>query len=456
DERDAVEESESPSILPSSVLSKASDIAQHFNSIKRGSLVQDDARSLGCPSPRLPSRTGSSLSLSTKAADRPLRSLSSEPAEAFSDAGLTLPSPRDDSIFDPDRSIRRRRDSTLSKQDQLLIGKIKTYYENAGNQDATFSIRRRESLTYIPTGLVRSSVSRLNSVPKDKHVLRNPSRSQSLHDNLFDDEEFRPSSEMIKVWQAMERQITKSQGDDTELNQSRDALKASIAASVYTPTKTLTKSFDPESGASDLSTITEDSTSPSPPKTKASGFSRAGGKSSLTLPLVSDQQAASLPLSPADRSAAAAAPPGRSPLSPPPSIEGFSWPDVRELRSRYSNSGRSQKNLVSRSRSIPEKMFESGQRSKRLQRDEAGHDGYYIAAEAPLSDDPERTLIVMEKLPAPKKTAEEPKEEDAKARTEPGKTAAASAEQETSRKTETEGSQGSIVKNLREKFQSQS
>lgn len=306
DERDTTEEL--LSILPSSVLDKASDIARHFNSIKRGSVAPDDACSISCASPRLPSRTGSILSLSTEAADWPLRS--SEPAETFGETDFVLPPPRDDGAFDPDRSIRRRRDSTLSKQDQLLIGKIKTYYENAGTQDAAFSVLRRESLTYIPTGLVRSSVSRLNSIPRDKGVPTNASAtsscldppsadpappsdthtfmvsslsvdtlksdqfnsdsgdqqrstSQSLHDDLFEDEEFRPSSEMIKVWQEMERQIE---------DQSREDSKVFRAGSVFTPTK----SSDPESGASDLSTITEDSTSPSPPKAKAPGFSRTG------------------------------------------------------------------------------------------------------------------------------------------------------------------------------------
>ncbi|XP_037541603.1 pleckstrin homology domain-containing family G member 3 [Nematolebias whitei] len=681
DERDTTEES--LSILPSSVLDKASDIARHFNSIKRSSVAPDDARSISCSSPRLPSRTGSILSLSTEAADWPLRS--SEPAETFSETDFVLPPPRDDGAFDPDRSIRRRRDSTLSKQDQLLIGKIKTYYENAGTQDAAFSVLRRESLTYIPTGLVRSSVSRLNSIPRDKGVPTNVSASttsscldppsadpappsdthtftvsslsvdslksdqftsdsgdqqrstsQSLHHDLFEDEEFRPSSEMIKVWQEMEQQI-----DD----QSREDSKAFRAGSVFTPTK----SSDPESGASDLSTITEDSTSPSPPKAKAPGFSRTGsvknalrcfsketdvlkatvprvaqlrveaederpgenpkhtddvdkgnskvlslarrysqlikttkatvqqrsttapsgrknlscveeekessGKSKLTLPLVSNSQAASLPLSPADRSPAGGVSPGRahsrSPLSPPPPVEGFNWPDVRELRSRYSDSGRPQKHPVSRSRSIPEKMFEGGQRrhssgsslladdassgsshkprrsrkagqeerSKRLHRansleprlsgpqmtelqrlqDQAGHDHYYITAEAPLSDDPEHKVIVMEKLPEPENPAQAPKEEDddgyvqirsptsrekisilavidrcrayqesdeykqrEEAKAEPAKTAAASTEQDESPKTRSnsgqkpESSQGSMVKNLREKFQSQS
>ncbi|XP_013879348.1 pleckstrin homology domain-containing family G member 3 isoform X2 [Austrofundulus limnaeus] len=671
DERDAHEESGSPSILPSSVLDKASDIAQHFSSIKRGSLAQDDARSISCASPRLPSRTSSILSLSTEVADRPLRrnSVSSEPPETFNDTDLTLPTNRDDGIYDPDRSIRRRRDSTLSKQDQILIGKIKTYYENAGNQDATFSIRRRESLTYIPTGLVRSSVSRLNNVrtnstastasssldpPSADYTLpsslsldslksdqlnsdsgdQQRSRSQSLHDDLFDDEEFRPSSEMIKVWQEMEQRIT----DDREFGQSGD---------VVTPTK----SSDPESGASDLSTITEDSTSPSPPKPKAPGFSRTGsvknalrcfgeeaavlkatvprvaqlraeaegerpgdgskqtddvdkgnskvlslarrysqlikttkptvqqrnqtapvkkslacvveekensGKSSLSLPLVSNHPDPSLPLSPADRSpvtdssrgVSPGRAPSRSPLSPSPPVEVFTWPDVRELRSKYSIGRCAQRNPVSRSRSIPEKLFIGGQRrhssgsslldveasgaassrkprrsrnvsqeerSKRLHRansldprlsgaqmselqrlqDESSCDGYYISAEAPLTDDPEHKIIIMEKLP--NKTAGKPKEDDdgsyvqirsptsrekisimavidrcrayqesdeykqreeAKTKSEPGKTAAASAEQDEGPKTRSnsgpkaESSQGSIVKNLREKFQS--
>lgn len=333
-EKEAAKECEATSILPSSVLDKASAIAQHFNnSIKRGSLGQDDARSPGCTSPRLPIRTGSSLSLSAEPADRPLRLSSAccDPAETFGTTDLTLLSPRDDSLFDANRGIRRRRDSTLSKQDQLLIGKIKSYYENAGNQDATFSLQRRESLTYIPTGLVRSSVSRLNSIPKDESVQTNPStsssgldpssevnsalpsdtlghmvssnsldslksdqrstdledsafssrersRSQSMQDNPSEDEEFRPSSEMIKIWQAMEQQITKSQSEDRGRDRSREASKSSRAISegLSDTNKTPSRSCDRESGASDLSTITEESTSPSPLKHKASVVNRPG------------------------------------------------------------------------------------------------------------------------------------------------------------------------------------
>ncbi|XP_072218151.1 pleckstrin homology domain-containing family G member 3-like [Leuresthes tenuis] len=614
DERVAAgKECKSPSILPSSVLDQASAIAQHFtNSIKRGSVAQDDARSLGCPSPRLPSRTGSSLSLGAESADRApqLNSVSSEPPETFTGTDLTLLSSRDDSIFDPDRSIRRRRDSTLSKQDQLLIGKIKSYYENAGNQDTTFNLQRRESLTYIPTGLVRSSVSRFDSIPKDDPVqtsqpglptspsLDAPSAdsalstetggnlvsshsldslksdqfstdsgehhwfgSQSAHDNLSEDEEFRPSSEMIKVWKAMEQQISRSQSEVSD--PSREALRP---PSVSNPTKTRC----PESEVSDLSTIAEETWSPSPLRAKdqtkpvnqtgslrnarrvfgeeavvlratvprvaqlraeagggrpsedsdqlddvdmakskvlhlARQYSQrikttkpvvrqrsqglligkkslacvveekeTSGKPSLTLPLVLDQ-AASLPLTPVDQvwSPGASRPPTRSPLSPPTHTEGFNWPDVRELRSKYSDGSGSQKSPVSRSCSIPEQEFDGGLRrhssgsshlladgasgaaapsnapggpasgqddcSKRLLRansldprlsgaqlsdlqrlqEQAAHGdyggcygGYYVAAEAPRPNDPEHKIIVMEKLPEPEKTHKEPKEDD--------------------------------------------
>lgn len=314
DEKEAAEkEVESPSILPSSVLDKASAIAQHFtSSMKRGSLVQDDTQSLGCASPRLPSRTGSSLSLSAEPADRPLRlsSVSSDPVETFGGTDLTLLSPREDSLFDGERSFRRRRDSTLSRQDQLLIGKIKSYYENAENQDATFSLQRRESLTYIPTGLVRTSVSRFNSIPREEGVHTDPScsgldpsseahaalptethhhmvSSESLDSLRSDpedsgekprsrsqsipDEEFRPSSEMIKIWRAMEKDLTRSQSRDRGRSREPPRTSRTNSAGLSNPTR----SCDQRSGP-DLGTITE-STAPSPVKPEVSAVTQAGG-----------------------------------------------------------------------------------------------------------------------------------------------------------------------------------
>ncbi|XP_053300781.1 pleckstrin homology domain-containing family G member 3 [Pleuronectes platessa] len=630
DKKASEKEDEATSILPSSVLDKASSIAQHFtSSIKRGSRTPDKARFFGFASPRLPSRTSSSLSLGAEPAHQPSRvsSVSSEAAETFRATDLTQLSPQDDSLFDADRSIQRRRDSILSKQDQLLIGKIKSYYEYAESQDATFSLQRRESLTYIPTGLVRSSVSRLDSGPKDNHVQTNPSTSttlsglnppsvelqststtlsglnppsmelqststtdtccrlvpsdsldslksdqrssdpgdsedslryQSLQKNPPEGEEFRPSSEMIKIWQAIEQEITRSHSDD------REAPRNSRAAEAVT--KIPNNSCERESEVSDLSSVPEESTSPSTPKLRSSdgtytgslkgsgeeavvlrapvlrvtqlraGAERpredsskdtdnmkskvqhlarqysqrikttkpetrqrspgvliskkslpcvleeteASGKSELTLALVSQLKASSLELSSTDQTqrptsiltfssgtASMGPAPSRSPLTPPP-IEGFHWPDVRELRSKYS----AQKSPVGRSQSIPEQMFDGGarrhsscssspsftegasgegrsyktrrsqdarrrERSKRLHRakslepqlsglqmselqnlndpvTEAEFQGYFIAAETTLPNDSEHKITVIEKLPEPEseETASTSKEEE--------------------------------------------
>lgn len=263
DVKDVAEtEGEAASILPSSVLDKASVIAHHFtNSVKRGSVTQDD----GCSSPRLLSRTNSRLSLGTDPAESH-SSIASDPGETFV-TDLTLLSPWDDSLFDANRDLRRRRDSTLSKQDQLLISKIKNYYENAENQSSAFSLQRRESLTYIPTGLVRSSITRINSIPKEETIhTASSSRASSLEpilpadtldymvssdsldslsteqinidpedsresqmsrshctpDNPSEDEEFIPSSEMIKIWQTIERENTRSHTDDKMHKQHRE------------------------------------------------------------------------------------------------------------------------------------------------------------------------------------------------------------------------------------------
>uniref|UniRef100_A0A8B9CAQ7 Pleckstrin homology and RhoGEF domain containing G3 n=1 Tax=Anser brachyrhynchus TaxID=132585 RepID=A0A8B9CAQ7_9AVES len=121
------------SILPPSVLDQASVIAERFGSSlsRRGSLA-------------LEGRSGSTLSL-----DGP-------PPESGAPRSPP-PSP------EPPPGPRRR--SLLSTQDLLLLRKIRSYYDNAEHQDAGFSIKRRESLSYIPKGLVRTSVSRINSWP---------------------------------------------------------------------------------------------------------------------------------------------------------------------------------------------------------------------------------------------------------------------------------------------------
>ncbi|XP_046878376.1 pleckstrin homology domain-containing family G member 3 isoform X3 [Hypomesus transpacificus] len=362
EEAAAAKESEASSILPSSVLDKASAIAEHFNnSIKRGSVVTDDVRSLGCPSPRLPSRTGSTISLGGETTERPHRinSTCSEPQENFGN-DLTMLSPRDDGLFETDRGLHRRRNSTLSKQDQLLLGKIKNYYEHAEHQDAGFSLKRRESLTYIPTGLVRSSVSRFNSIPTDEtsaaeksdnqasgsapitfsvleyattdadsstaaenwnRMVSSPSfdslelergkeleasgsdadlrslkmRSHSLQDKPIQDEEFRPSSEMIKVWQNMEREVTRSHGEarthvkPKEVQKSTRGASPTLCRRSQSPIRNSLGTENAESLAileeSDLSTITEESMSPSPVKPRGIGVGRTANLMEVLKPL---------------------------------------------------------------------------------------------------------------------------------------------------------------------------
>lgn len=282
----------------------------------------------------------------------------------------------------------------------------------------------------------------------------------------------------------------------------------------------------------------------------------SAGKANLTLPPIPVDPVQSRGVSPGQ-------PSSHGPLSPPSPIEGFSWPDVRELRSRYSNGGRSQKGRMSRSSTILDHVSVGGlrrhssgspnrldsdrvssrkqrggrfagqdERAKRLQRANSldprlsldqrsdlqrlqkragscreAEAGYYVAAEAPLTDDPEHKIIIMEKLPEPERTAKESKEEDdcgyvqirsptsrekisimavidrcrvyqesddyrqreeAKGKGEQSKppesiwTPAASPEQNDPQRTRSdsgqkaEGAQKSIVKNLREKFQSHS
>ncbi|XP_077587439.1 pleckstrin homology domain-containing family G member 3-like isoform X2 [Stigmatopora nigra] len=136
------------------------------------------------------------------------------------------------------------RRSTLSKRDILLISKIRRYYEHAEHQDANFSIKRRESLSYIPAGLVRQLSRQLDDIPDRREVSIHRkvlSRCRPTSWSVFDlpgiekspktctepqrpnvvarslsvpethataDEEFRPSSEMLDVWERMEEKQT--------------------------------------------------------------------------------------------------------------------------------------------------------------------------------------------------------------------------------------------------------
>ena len=317
-------EEEPSSILPQSVLDQASIIAERFaNLSRRGSFIADDVRSLSCPSPQLGSRSSSALSLSTEAQDKTQRftSTASEPPVSLQDpptpvADTTTLSPSSDNLFEVDRGSLRRRDSTLSKQDQLLINKIKSYYEHAEHQDASFSIKRRESLSYIPTGLVRNLSSQLNGKPRDKAVATETSGAPNVRPSSWtvfnlqgfgkdqktktseldtvvpidgqnvkarshsvEEEEFRPSSEMIKVWQEMEIEVNGTLTEPPEASKTREGSQCREVSPSLSQNDSSNKG-KPEAEYSeplmifeecDLSTISEESSvSPVSPSAKPS------------------------------------------------------------------------------------------------------------------------------------------------------------------------------------------
>lgn len=236
---------EPESLLPPSVLDQASVIAERFASSfsRRSSLAIEDGKSSGLGTPRLISRSSSVLSL--EGSDKGLArwssigdSLSNPPtpeviigADTVTDNGPSVngtesPSAGSGCPMEQDRSSCKKKESALSTRDRQLLDKIKNYYENAEHHDAGFSIRRRESLSYIPKGLVRSSVSRFNSLPKPDSEpaapvgYKRPGSSRPASWTLFDlpgpsrtdngdpapvtDAEFRPSSEIAKIWERME------------------------------------------------------------------------------------------------------------------------------------------------------------------------------------------------------------------------------------------------------------
>ncbi|KAK5916599.1 hypothetical protein CgunFtcFv8_011566 [Champsocephalus gunnari] len=236
--------SDDKSILPSSVLDQASVIAERFISSlsRRSSLVSEDLGSLACPSPSVENEVLKSPSACMDLEQHAQMLAQSSPEhQVTSETDLSTPTK------DPELHalIEGELGSTLSKQDRLLIRKIRRYYEHAEHQDANFSIKRRESLSYIPAGLVQHLSRQLNSVPQEegtpvsrKGLSRNrptswsvfdlpgleknrsagtpqktepqravgaKARSQSISEaSASTEEEFRPSSEMHKVWQEME------------------------------------------------------------------------------------------------------------------------------------------------------------------------------------------------------------------------------------------------------------
>ncbi|XP_038150390.1 pleckstrin homology domain-containing family G member 3 isoform X5 [Cyprinodon tularosa] len=242
--------SDNQSIQPSSELDKTEYVISSLS--RQSSLVSEDQSPtllIKQPFQNLPScldvekQTQNMLDSSTP---EPQNASQSEPSDT-----------------EPDLSQEERR-STLSKKDRLLIHKIRRYYEHAEHQDANFSIKRRESLSYIPAGLVRHLSKQLSDVPKEKvgpitrkslsrnrptswsvfdlprlekGKKREPQssveakvRSNSFTESLGAEEEFRPSSEMLKVWEVMEseeeiQEVKQATEDDQRVQISLDNLQ---------------------------------------------------------------------------------------------------------------------------------------------------------------------------------------------------------------------------------------
>uniref|UniRef100_A0A8C6FMT2 Pleckstrin homology and RhoGEF domain containing G3 n=1 Tax=Moschus moschiferus TaxID=68415 RepID=A0A8C6FMT2_MOSMO len=239
DEEEVGAPHEPESLLPPSVLDQASVIAELFVSSisRRSSLALEDGKSSGFGTPRLTSRSSSMVSLEDGEKGPAPRGSTTDSlgSQLLPEVDLSVgvaaesePSvngteaPGPGCPAEPDRSSCSK-ESKLSSQDRQLLDRIKRYYENAEHQDAGFSVRRRESLSFIPKGLVRNSVSRINSLRKPDPEPQAPlghKRQVGSRAALFDcpgpgqagagdpapitDAEFRPSSEMVKIWEGME------------------------------------------------------------------------------------------------------------------------------------------------------------------------------------------------------------------------------------------------------------
>ncbi|XP_040189281.1 pleckstrin homology domain-containing family G member 3 isoform X3 [Rana temporaria] len=319
DEEEAAEHG-STSILPPSVLDQASVIAERFvNSFsRRSSLALEDGKVIGPTTPKLTSRSSSLINLDcTEKILYP--NGNSDFPESYKDVNGDVDGTNSETTIikvnsvenvfeEKERSTYKRRESILSSEDRQLLDKIKTYYDKAEHQDASFSIKRRESLSYIPAGLVRNSIFKLNSLPRldqgnyarermgssssnsnvemskpvsweDTSTVTNkrdtngfthhtqppgPARKNSFPEQPVpvSDEEFHSPIEMIKVWEEIEKQSSWNE------NATYEARKD--------PRETLTSHGDQTENdvesnepliiveESDLSTITEESQNTTP------------------------------------------------------------------------------------------------------------------------------------------------------------------------------------------------
>ncbi|RMB98014.1 hypothetical protein DUI87_25492 [Hirundo rustica rustica] len=356
------------SILPPSVLDQASVIAERFGG--GGSLSRRSSLALEGPLGRTPSHGGSTLSLD---GGPPLES--GEPGGSRS----AIPS--------PEPFTRARRESLLSNRDRLLLDKIKSYYGHAEHRDAGFGVRRRESLSFIPKGLVRSSVCRLNGLPRPPESPEPPTQPEAPEP--CQENGAQPPEPLLIV-----------EEDD-----------AGAAASPPGPSPQLLLT-PPHLGTKVYQLARQYSLRI---KSRRAGTRRPP----LLLREDGDPHPSTPSLAAPRDEAPVASPSPRAPRSPPSPVgaEPFAWPDVRELRARF---GAPRPPPVSRSRSAPEGPGRGGRpagkergggRSRSAEAN-GGSDtpspaparyssdgALWVAAEAPLG--PGQRVLVLERLPEP-------------------------------------------------------
>lgn len=368
EEEEEEDEEGAASILPPSVLDQASVIAERFGG--GSSLSRRSSLALEGTLGRTPSHGGSTLSLD---GGPPLES--AEPGESHS----AIPS--------PEPFIRARRESLLSNRDRLLLDKIKSYYGHAEHRDAGFGVRRRESLSFIPKGLVRSSVCRLNGLPRPPESPEPPTQPEAPE--LCQENGMQPPEPLLILEEDDVGTAVSPPGPPPQL--------------LLTPPHLGTKVYQLARQYS-LRIKSRRAGTRRPPLTPQEDGDPTPSTPSLAVP-----QDKVLVASPSPRGP-------RSPSSPV-GAEPFTWPDVQELRARF---GAPRPPPVSRSRSAPEGPSRGGRpagkergsaRSRSAETNGGSHtpslaparyssDGaLWVAAEAPLG--PGQRVLVLERLPEP-------------------------------------------------------
>ncbi|XP_048083672.1 pleckstrin homology domain-containing family G member 3 isoform X1 [Alosa alosa] len=295
-------EASSSSILPPSVLDQASVIIERF----AGSLSRRNSLVMAGDLPLTASQQSGVLT----GCPPPLATSLQKPAAS------DLPTPA--LTVEQDRTPQWRQDSTLSKRDQLLIHKIRHYYECAEHQDVGFCIKRRESLSYIPAGLVRHLSRQIDGSPTDEATtaaaaanrkgspsvrptswsvfslpgldkrdeapkssasaraavcLATEDRGSKRRAVSVSDEDFHSPSHIIPMWQDMEAEVNGVREDrqaNTETEDDQTGHDIPMLHHVSFPSRECRRAEDGEAlriqEESDVSTVVTDASSvPSPP-----------------------------------------------------------------------------------------------------------------------------------------------------------------------------------------------